>query len=155
MKSYAADQEAWTTLATPTAGGSGVYLRVQNPNTVSANGYACQYHVGVGWRLFKVVAGVATQIGSTDATVAAAGDGLWGFAEGTTIGLYHFTGGKWVQRVLVTGEGSVVGAGQIGAVIGDATGRLGLFGGGAVGGNIGGGIARVIASRIAPQVGGR
>lgn len=127
---FANDQEAFVTLATPTSAGSGVYCRIQNEGTASANGYAGQYHTGVGWRIFRVAAGAATQIGSTDATVAAAGDGLWLSCIGTTITLYHFTGGQWHVRVQVT-DSVVAGGGKIGMVCGDTTGRLDDFGGGA------------------------
>jgi hypothetical protein len=133
--SYAADQEAFATIAALPAStqGIGVACRIQGePSSSTVSFYVGYYHTGTGWRIFSCVP-VAnfTSIAGTDSTVAAAGDKIWLNCTGTLISLYHFTGGAWNLRVQATNS-DVVGAGKIGIEISDDAGILDDFGGGAL-----------------------
>jgi hypothetical protein len=135
---FGPDVEAYATIATlPNSGkGTSVFGRIHNPtNDATYEGYLAVYTTGTGFRLFKCLSGgTFTQIGSTDATAASAGDKIGLECISTTIRCLHFTGGSWVQRVSVT-DSSITGAGYIAIEFASndlGSGRLDDFGGGTV-----------------------
>jgi len=130
--------ESHATIAVLPGGTTGVavWARIQNPNNATTMAaYLGVYTNGTGWRLFKVTAGATfAQIGSTDATVAVAGDGIWLQCIGTTIRLFHFTGGLWVERCSGL-DSAITAAGYIGmefSIGSPNAGRLDDFGGGTI-----------------------
>ncbi len=131
--SYAADQEAWLTVATMSAAGSaGLNARIVSPNTGAVDYYEWAYTVGTGWRMFKVVDNVYTQIGSTVTTPAlASGDGTGFELIGSTLRGLHRVSGVWSQIMFVT-DTTLTAGGFIGAVMTDAAARCDDFGGGVV-----------------------
>lgn len=130
---FAADQEAYTTIATlPTVGnGICVYVRIHNPgNATLAEGYNFCYHPGTGLRCFRFSGGSSfLQVGSTTAVTLSAGDKIGLSILGNTLTGYYFTAGAW-NTVSIGTDGLITGAGFIGLQLDDTTGEADDFGGG-------------------------
>lgn len=113
--------------------GVSVWARIHNPgNATTMEAYLGVYTTDTGFRIFKVTAGATfAQIGSTDATVASAGDKIGLEVIGTSLTLYHFTSGSWVSRVTGT-DSAITGSGYIGLEFSSniTAGTLDDFGGG-------------------------
>lgn len=120
----AADIEVWATLAVMAGTGNGMGCIARSDGT-SQNYYFAHYQQGVGVRLFKVVGGTQTQLGSTVAVTLAAGDEIKIKCSGTTIEAWYFSGGAWTNAVSVTDTS--LSTGKVGALIRGTTGRLDDF----------------------------
>jgi hypothetical protein len=134
---FAADQEAYFTIATKQGNGFDVFinLRIQNPHTASVNGYNFTLSAAAGTdqvSLWKEVAGVYTQIGSSVAQEFNAGDIFRARSFGTTHTISRFDGASWTL-VASWSDASISGAGYIG--IGHNAGANAAFD------NFGGGVA--------------
>ena len=136
---YGPDIEVYASVPTYVASATrsvAVWGRIHNPgNATTMEAYIGAYTNGVGWRLFKVTSGSTfTQIGSTTASPAlVSGDKIGLEVIGTSLKLYHFTGGSWVERCSGT-DSAITGAGFIGVEfgIGNTDSRMDDFGGGTV-----------------------
>jgi hypothetical protein len=132
-KIYSRNQEAWCTVPALPAAASvvGLWCRISGePTSSTVVGYVGEYLVGTGWRIFSCVPPFNfTSIAGVDATVMAAGDGMWLSCQDDVISFYHFTGGVWVLRNQATNS-DVPGGGKIGIEIFDDSCAIDDFGGG-------------------------
>lgn len=131
--------ESYATMSVvPTTNGRGlsVWARIHNPgNATTMEAYLGVWTLATGWRLFKVTSGATfTQIGSTTTTPNPAdGDKIGLEVIGSSLTLYHFTGGAWVSRVTGT-DTAITGAGYIGIEFStsETAARFDDFGGGTI-----------------------
>lgn len=138
ITSFAGDQEIFTDVPViPSSAGNtfDIWARGTGLNgSGKLNAYMGQWAVtGTAMKLFKFVAGAATQLGTTVTQAMANGDGLGISCVGTTITLWYRSGpaGTWTSVIQVT-DSAVSGAGQIGiSSQGSSTMRFDNFGGGA------------------------
>lgn len=139
--SFAADQEAFATLATiATANFQDVYCRVQGEgNTATAKAYFCGYDGSLNGGsgavyIYKLVAGVFTQLGSNVNVTLASLDKICIQAIGTAIAGYYFHGGVWNTSANIQATDSAIsGSGKLGVDLSCAGAfRMDEFGGGAI-----------------------
>lgn len=119
---YGPDSEVFATIAALPGAGENVtvWCRIHNPgNATTAEGYLGQWINGTGWNIYKMLTGSDfTEIGTTAASPSPiAGDKIGLEVIGTTLNLYHYTGGAWNLRVTGT-DSSISGAGYIGLEFG-------------------------------------
>lgn len=137
---FNADQEAFCDISHKT-GASGkvqaIWLRVQNPNNAST---AAAYIVIAAsldnlMQFYKLTSGhTYTHLGSDISQTMTAGDSFGARITGTTLeGWYLVAGGSWTQ-LGTRSDGSISGAGYIGAEVDDQSGTIDNFGGGNVSG---------------------
>jgi len=137
VTTFGGASEAHCTISTlPSAGRSaGLFLRLQTPATAGADGYYGEYLQLAGTDeayIYRIDNTVFTQLGLVVASQDfSAGDGFGFEAIGDTLSLYRNSGG-WAQLGTSRTDATYGGAGYIGAVIEDTTGRIDNFGGGTV-----------------------
>lgn len=124
------DGHAFVTVDTlPTADGVGLWLRVNNPNAGSLNGYFAWFFPGSGLRIWRVDSATATALTGYSTATFSAGDKIGFFAVGSLLWVSIYHGGQWTLVRAVT-DTTYAGPGYIGIFGGaDTTYRLSDFGG--------------------------
>lgn len=135
VASYAEDQEVYATIAVvpATSENVSVFGRIKDPNTAGWDCYAIHYFHGTGWRMFRNLNGSFVQLGSTNVSAAAAGDGIGLEMIGDQISGWRRSSGVWARIIGPITDANITGAGQIGIEFNNGSaGRLDDFGGGTV-----------------------
>ena len=144
---FSADQAAQVTLAEAPAAASGhqvfVFLRTQNPNTPSLNGYYIGYSeagANGSWIVGRYINhDYLTTTNNASGTLLAAGDQIRASVVGNTVTASSYHGGIWTEEVsyTMTGADIVSGPGYIGLEISGNSPEVkltNLIGGGYAGG---------------------
>jgi hypothetical protein len=113
-----------------------LFLRLTGTGA-TLDGYVgeAQYNSGSddSWKIYRLDDGTPTQIGSTGSVNLAAGDRMGLRVVGTTLELFHYTGGSWNQTPKVsTTDSTYSAAGKLGFGVDDSTWRADDVSGGTI-----------------------
>jgi hypothetical protein len=140
LTSFGADQEAWMTVASVPASVVGLFVRIQSPDTASADAYEVQWKLSGVIEVVQVINSYSSEVslGTHSGPVPAAGDkigvDIYGTGATVTLDIYIDDGGAgWALETTFTDSGvnRITSAGYIGFFTGSGADDIDDFGGGA------------------------